>query len=281
MFSLRRSPCANAISKHTRQYAIWIETPRVYPDRPVERTFDVRKTHLKNRCLALLNTKSPLLFLNHKDFTAQRLIRLRREINEASKKGTKASTDPSPASSSNVEGPRLTVVKTAALGVAIRECDHLTIPTKRKLAKIISKGALAILHIPTLDPPQLTAVLRALDRAVPPKKIETPEDIAKAKQAAEADFVPGRRQKRVKPILTPELTLTGALIDGQALEVPRVRDVAKLPTLDTLRSQIVGLLSSPASQLAGILGEAAGGRLARTLEGYKKGLEEEEQPTSS
>jgi hypothetical protein len=37
---------------------------------------------------------------------------------------------------------------------------------------------------------------------------------------------------------------------------------------------LVGLLSSPATQLAMTLSEASGGRLARTLEGLKKGLEE-------
>jgi len=53
--------------------------------------------------------------------------------------------------------------------------------------------------------------------------------------------------------------------------------VSKLPTLDTLRAQVVGLLSAPASQLAMILGEASGGKLARTLEGLKIGLEEEDK----
>jgi ribosomal protein L10 len=60
-----------------------------------------------------------------------------------------------------------------------------------------------------------------------------------------------------------------------------VRDVSKLPTLDTLRAQIVGLLSSPAVQLAAILSEASGGKLARTLEGLKKGLEESQSAEAS
>jgi ribosomal protein L10 len=85
---------------------------------------------------------------------------------------------------------------------------------------------------------------------------------------------PGRRMKRQRVVLPPELKVAGALIDGTVFLPEQVRDMSKLPTLDTLRAQIVGLLSAPSSQLAGILSQASGGQLARTLEGFKKGLEE-------
>jgi ribosomal protein L10 len=75
--------------------------------------------------------------------------------------------------------------------------------------------------------------------------------------------------------------LLGALIEGRVFVAEGVRDVAKLPTLDTLRAQIVGLLQSPAVQLALVLQEASGGRLARTLEGLKKGLEEDQNQTQT
>jgi hypothetical protein len=42
-----------------------------------------------------------------------------------------------------------------------------------------------------------------------------------------------------------------------------------LPDLDTLRAQIVGLISAPAAQLSGVLSAAAGGQLSRVLEGLK------------
>jgi ribosomal protein L10 len=73
----------------------------------------------------------------------------------------------------------------------------------------------------------------------------------------------------------------GALIEGRVFGMEGVRDVSKLPTLDTLRAQIVGLLSSPAVQLAAVLSEASGGKLARTLEGLKKGLEENQGAEAS
>jgi ribosomal protein L10 len=80
--------------------------------------------------------------------------------------------------------------------------------------------------------------------------------------------------KRVRQTRIPELKVMGAIIENRVLLPENLQDISKLPTLDTLRAQIVGLLSAPAAQLAAILSEASGGKLARTLEGLKKGLEE-------
>ena len=70
--------------------------------------------------------------------------------------------------------------------------------------------------------------------------------------------------------------LLGALIEGRLVKAEGVQSVAELPTLDALRAQIVGLLSAPAAQLSMVLSEASGGKLKRTLEGFKKSLEEPE-----
>jgi len=95
---------------------------------------------------------------------------------------------------------------------------------------------------------------------------------SKKPSADDPDFVPGRRVKRVKPTLTPELTVMGALIEGKVFKTPAVQDVASLPTLDTLRAQLIGLIGSPANQIARILVQASGGQLVRTVEGFQKGF---------
>jgi ribosomal protein L10 len=110
---------------------------------------------------------------------------------------------------------------------------------------------------------------------VPPKPPRTAEELKKEEEEKKADPVtPGRRMKRMKPILHPELKLAGALVERMFFTPGGLEKVSTLPTLDTLRAQIVGLLSSPATQLAAVLSEASGGKLARTLEGLKKGLED-------
>lgn len=179
--------------------------------------------------------------------------------------------------------PQFTVVSTNFFGVALRNYSPMDAENVKAMADLV-EGGLAVLSFPNFNPPQLDAVLRVLSRRVPPRKPKTPEQLAQeAKDAADA-FVPGRRPKRQRPTPIPDLKVVGALIEGRVLQAAEVKDVAKLPTLDTLRAQLVGLLSAPSAQLAAVLSQASGGQLARTLEGLKKSLEEEEQgsaPNSS
>ncbi|EJU03579.1 hypothetical protein DACRYDRAFT_64527 [Dacryopinax primogenitus] len=113
----------------------------------------------------------------------------------------------------------------------------------------VLKGPVAALAYPVLDPPALAKLLRVLDRAVPKSSEE----------------------KR-----KPRLQILAALVEGQVMSEPVLRETAKLPTLETLRAQIVGLLSAPAAQTAGVLDAARGGRTVGLLESYRKGLEEGE-----
>lgn len=254
-----------------------MQPPRIWPGKDEQRVFDERKTYLYNQFTNLLSrsTSQPLIFLQHKNFRAQGMVKLRREVTASVlPKNTALSALSNPPPPETL--PQLNVIRTSIFGVALREHAPLDRPTIESIARTAGSGGLAMLSLPSLDPPQLSAVLKALERAVPrPKKSDSDEGKGKGKSAGDDDgHTPGRKVKRQRPQLTPELVLLGALIEGRVFGVEGVRDVAKLPTLETLHAQIVGLLSSPAAQLAMVLGEASGGQLARTLEGLKKGLEE-------
>jgi hypothetical protein len=150
----------------------------------------------------------------------------------------------------------------------------LDIKAGREIANFVPRGGLAILTLSSLNPPQLNAILRIMDRTVPPRKPTTQEELDAKEAEKNADPVtPGRAPKKVKEVFQPELKLLGALIERRVFSAHGVQDVSKLPTLDTLRAQVVGLLSSPATQLAAVVGEASGGKLVRTLEGLKQSLE--------
>jgi len=45
--------------------------------------------------------------------------------------------------------------------------------------------------------------------------------------------------------------------------------LAELPSLETLRAQLVGLIQTPATRIAGVL-QAPGGQVARVLAAYAK-----------
>ncbi|KAH7886225.1 hypothetical protein F5I97DRAFT_1233504 [Phlebopus sp. FC_14] len=282
MLSLSSSSSSSRVALRSpqlfvRSYAVSILPPLVYEGKPVPRRYGQRKTFLFNQYTRMLGAgrESPMIFLQHKEFTARRLQNVRREIDLASSKVSPTST----AASSPMASPRLTIMKTSLFGVALRNFAPLDAEAISQIAKLV-EGGFAVLSLPSLHPPQLNAVIRAIDRAVPPKKAATEQEVAKGdkgKGKEDEDFIPGRASPRIRPVLMPELRVVGALIEGRVFSAAQVKDVASLPPLDTLRAQIVGLLSSPATQLAAVLSEASGGRLARTLEGLKKAMEEGQQ----
>ncbi|KAI0050618.1 hypothetical protein FA95DRAFT_1555536 [Auriscalpium vulgare] len=284
MLSLPSTPKSGAalLRQHARTYSVSVKPPRVYPQKPVPRPYSEKKTFLYHQYIRLLetSTNSPLVFLQHDKFSIPNLIKLRTEIAKAAARHVTpppslAKPGPS-AMPAEPAMPTLSVIRTSIFGVALRDFAPIDAQTSDEIARTVSKG-FAVLSLPNLNPPQLQAILRAIERTVPKPKAPTPEELKQKAALAAADPPnPGRRPKRVRPTLQPELTLMGAFIEGRVFKAAAVTDVAKLPTLDTLRAQIVGLLSSPATQLAGVLSQASGGKLARTLEGLKKGLEDEQ-----
>ncbi|KII93934.1 hypothetical protein PLICRDRAFT_49930 [Plicaturopsis crispa FD-325 SS-3] len=272
-------PVSLAPRIHSRN-VISVQPPRVYPRKTVPRRYSERKTYLYNQYTKLLETSasSPIIFLQHADFTAKRLERLRRDISVAANKAAPSLATPSPHPVSTSPEPQLTVIKTAIFGVALRDFAPLDKDAIDGIAGLV-EGGLAVLTLPVFNPPQLNAILRTMDRTVPPRKPETEEDRERKRQAKLADpETPGKETPRPKEELPPGLILRGAMIDGRVFKPDSVKQVAQLPTLQTLHAQIVGLLSTPATQLAGVLSEASGGKLARTLEGLKKSLEEAQAP---
>ena len=61
-----------------------------------------------------------------------------------------------------------------------------------------------------------------------------------------------------------KLVILGGSLDGEAMDTAGVQALAKLPSLDELRGKIVGMISTPATRIAGIL-QQPGGQLARVV----------------
>lgn len=64
-----------------------------------------------------------------------------------------------------------------------------------------------------------------------------------------------------------KLEILGGNLDGQMLDVNQVKVLAELPSLDVLRAQLVGLISTPATRIAGVV-QAPAGQLARVFGAY-------------
>jgi large subunit ribosomal protein L10 len=64
-----------------------------------------------------------------------------------------------------------------------------------------------------------------------------------------------------------KFVVVGALMGEQVLDASGVGVLAKLPSLDELRSQLIGLINSPATKIAGVL-QAPAAQLARVFSAY-------------
>ena len=72
-----------------------------------------------------------------------------------------------------------------------------------------------------------------------------------------------------------KFVLIGGALGAQTLDADGVRKLAELPSLDTLRARLVGMISTPATRIAGVL-QAPGGQLARVFGALARKHEEGE-----
>lgn len=70
-----------------------------------------------------------------------------------------------------------------------------------------------------------------------------------------------------------KLVLIGGALGTQTLNADGVKALAELPSLETLRGRLLGMLQTPATRLAGVL-QAPAGQLARVFGAYAKRDEE-------
>jgi len=64
-----------------------------------------------------------------------------------------------------------------------------------------------------------------------------------------------------------KLVILGGVMGDRVLDVDGVKQLAELPSLDELRGKIVGMISTPATRIAGVT-QAPAGQLARLLGAY-------------
>ncbi|KAG8922404.1 hypothetical protein FRC01_014084 [Tulasnella sp. 417] len=213
-------------------------------------------------------SRPAIVLISHENFSVAAFTKLRGEIAAALTKTQAARDRAATAKGSPAPEDRLTarfqIIRPGLFVPVVRKASGKK--EGNKLSKML-KGPIAALVLGgALDPPLLSAVLRVVDKAAP--ALPAAAQATKSKGSEDA-FEPKEKEPAV-----PRMSVVGAYIDGKVLTNDRLREVAKLPRLDELRAQIVGLVGAPGSKLAGVLSSAAGSRLALTLEGWKKGLEE-------
>ena len=66
-----------------------------------------------------------------------------------------------------------------------------------------------------------------------------------------------------------KFVVLGGSIGNQTLDAAGVKALSELPSLETLRAKLLGMIQTPGTRIAGIL-QAPGGQLARVLAAYAK-----------
>ncbi|KDE05944.1 hypothetical protein MVLG_03756 [Microbotryum lychnidis-dioicae p1A1 Lamole] len=224
--------------------------PQPPPTHARTRPLPARKQLLYASHANLLTSNELVLFLRQNDFTAQEYNTLRTQLNALT------GTEPQFKYTFTVLRPGLlsALLRDSTLVQAI-EADFLAQDSH-------TKGALSVLTAKKLDPPTLKKVI---------KLVNTYSALPFANQP------PPEATKGI-PEPTPErLKILSALAERKAIEQERVNGLGELPNLHTLRAQLVGLLSSPAGRLVGVLGARAD-EVKRTLQGFQLGLQEKQEP---
>lgn len=73
-----------------------------------------------------------------------------------------------------------------------------------------------------------------------------------------------------------KFVVLGGALGTQTLDASGIRALAELPSLDTLRASLVGLIQTPATRIAGVL-QAPAGQLARVFGAYANKDEQGDQ----
>ena len=135
----------------------------------------------------------------------------------------------------------LTVAEASELRNQMRDAGAKFRITKNRLAKIAIKGS---------------KFEQLADQFSGPTAIAVSEDpVAAAKVISEFAKT------------NDNLVILGGALDEKALDAVGVAALAKLPSLDDLRSKLIGVLQAPAGKLASIL-QAPAGQLARVVSAY-------------
>lgn len=243
------------------------------------RVYPARKAFLHAYYNHLLSTSQLVLLFSHANLTVAELSKVRRALAKLPPP-TVAECGQGAGAAGEVEGEgkaTLTITRTGLLSALFPRIPstsdsasasspsspppplppaHTLTPSTPSLQPYLT-GPTALLTSPSLSPPYLAKVLSTLTRTLKSLKREFPPTIP-------ADVAADKQ---------PRLTLVAGIMEGNRLvDVKGVEDVSKLPSLEQLRGQLVGLLEMPQRQLVGVLTQAGGGQLVRTLGGLEEGL---------
>lgn len=232
-------------------------SPSPAQPRSSPRRYPLRKRFLFEAYSHMFRANEVLLLFKHDSLTPKEWNAVRAGLMKVAAKDPKAA-----------EGKhkvKIEVLRTGLLPPVVRKLPFPS--TSKRLISPHLNGPLLALTQSSLSPPILAKSLDVLAKhSVLPSAAQT--------------ALIATRKKSDPPLNVDRLPFVLALVNGQPVDKTSLDRIKKLPSLDQLRGQIVGLVGMTAGRLAGTLSQAAGGKLLRTVEGYRIGLEKAQEGAS-
>lgn len=249
-------PPRPAVNILRRAASTLAEKPQLASSQP-GRVYPERKAFLFKYYEHLLQRSQLVLLFKHQNLSVAQSQQIRHAIQKIPVPALPAAAAEAAEGSPAPEGERavMTITRTGVLGPVVR-----SVPAGQGLESHL-QGPTALITCPTISPKYVKQVLAAIETTIKKntKKAEKKDEVVK----------------------NPEFTLVAGVLEGSRLMDPKqVKDVAQLPELDQLRAQLLGLLEMPGRQLLGVLNQAGGGGLVRTLQSLEESLKKDAAPPS-
>ena len=234
-----------------RTYATTTKIPKHFAYQDKRKGFSERKTFLFNKYQRMMRENELVVLFHAENLNVKLLSEIRRQVSHIKV----PDADLARLEALNHGAPwtwPASAFTMARTGLLRPVCRRDTAESIQALEPYLH-GQMAMLTCPVLSPEYVGKVLRAIERPV----------------TAAANDVDPKSEKKA-PLLRPLVAVAerARVIDAKSLPA-----FTQLPNLATLRAQLVGLLSAPGTQLAGILSQAGGGEPAATLEARRRDLE--------
>ena len=234
-----------------RTYATMTKIPKHFAYQDKRKGFSERKTFLFNKYQRMMRENELVVLFHAENLNVKLLSEIRRQVSHIKV----PDADLARLEALNHGAPwtwPASAFTMARTGLLRPVCRRDTAESIQALEPYLH-GQMAMLTCPVLSPEYVGKVLRAIERPV----------------TAAANDVDPKSEKKA-PLLRPLVAVAerARVIDAKSLPA-----FTQLPNLATLRAQLVGLLSAPGTQLAGVLSQAGGGELAATLEARRRDLE--------
>ena len=234
-----------------RTYATTTKIPKHFAYQDKRKGFSERKTFLFNKYQRMMRENELVVLFHAENLNVKLLSEIRRHVSQIKV----PDADLARLEALNHGAPwtwPASAFTMARTGLLRPVCRRDTAESIQALEPYLH-GQMAMLTCPVLSPEYVGKVLRAIERPV----------------TAAANDVDPKSEKKA-PLLRPLVAVAerARVIDAKSLPA-----FTQLPNLATLRAQLVGLLSAPGTQLAGVLSQAGGGELAATLEARRRDLE--------